>query len=97
MNKERIIVRQNVLHRAVDLYIADKITPQSIDDLLEYAEKLEAWVLQEITETKPTENKEEACAECGTEKMTKDVKKFSKEKYDKILCFPCQKKEKDKE
>lgn len=43
-NKQKVIVRQNVLNRAVELYLAGKIEEK---DVLEKAEELEEWVWKE--------------------------------------------------
>jgi len=88
MPNELHILRMNVLNRAVDMHNAGKIEQQ---DILPNATKFEQWVLDK------EKNKEipskDGCSKCGTEKMTKDVKKFSKDKFGKVLCFNYQKKE----
>ena len=41
---------------------------------------------------KTGEPKGVVCAECGTERMSEKVVKFSTEKFGKVLCYKCQRK-----
>lgn len=91
--KDKIIVRQNVLNRAVELLINGNIDQNA---MFTVAEEMEAWVwkatntgIAAATGPKPVLAK---CEMCDVGIKSQKVIDYSKKMFNKVLCYECQKK-----
>lgn len=85
--RQRVIVRQNVLSRAVEMRIAGLIDD---NDVINLAERFERWVLGKSDQKQQISNEGETCTKCGQKNVPEKVVKYSMDKFNKVFCYNCQ-------